>query len=334
MDFLDVTPQQEQQLLAQALRSKQLLGENSQKANRFGNFAAIAQLANNPEVARAAIAAHKNAQDQYGAQSLGAQGFALPATGEFVESPMYQREKMLGRNQQVGLQNDRLAAQQQALADRLAAQQQMQAERLQAQAFQAEQNRALRGTLAAVAASNRSAGAEDKAATRAAKEAVGKTLPAPQVEKLSKNMAVADAYKDLSGSFKEEWAGSPLLGNAQNALGRFVGAGYEDQANWWQRYQEQTNLVRNQLFGSALTASEKEAFDRANIVPGMKPSEIKRRLAQQAEVTQKGVRRLTENYGKAGYNVSDLLPTDAASAAPQAPGLQLPPGFKVIGPAP
>lgn len=338
MDFLDITPQQEQQLMAQALRAKQLLGENAQRANRFGTLSAVAQLANNPAVAQAAMFADKNARAQYDTQSLGQQGLALPAAGEFVESPIYQRERMATRNQQEQIQKASLAAAQQAQADRLAAQQQLQGDKLQAQRERDQQNSMLRMTLAqmsqqgALSRAQLSADSRDAGKTAAP---VGRTLPAGQVEKLTKNQTAADNYTSLADSFKDEWAGSPLLANSQNAIGRFVGAGYEDQANWWQRYQSQTNEVRNQLFGSALTVPERDAFDRANVVPGMKASEIRKRLGQQAEAAAKAARKLTENYGKAGYNVSGFLEQAVPAAAPQtAAGLQLPPGFKVIGPAP
>lgn len=317
MDFLDITPQQEQQLLAQAVRAKQLLGENSQQANRFGTLSAVAQLANNPAVAQAAMQAHKNAQAQYDTQSLGQQGFALPASGEFVESPMYSRERMATRNQQEQLQKASLAAAQQSQADRLAAQQQMAAEKLAAQKERDAQNSMLRMTLAQMAQQWATTLEKLKADLRGPKspESAGKTLPAGQVEKLTKNQTAAGNYSDLANSFKDEWSGSPLLANAQNAMGRFVGAGYEDQANWWQRYQSQTNEVRNQLFGSALTMTERDAFDRANVVPGMKASEIRKRLAQQAEAAGEAARKLTENYGKAGYNVSGFLEQAAPEAA-------------------
>lgn len=332
MDFLDITPQQEQQLMAQALRAKQLLGENTQKANRFGTLSAVAQLANNPAVAQAAMQAHKNAQAQYDTQSLGQQGFALPGQGEFVESPIYQRERMATRNQQEQIQKASLAAAAQAQVDRLAAQQQMQGDKLQAQRERDQQNSMLRMTLAQMAGQR----AMDVASLRASQKAdapAGKTLPAGQVEKLTKNQTAAGNYASLAGTFKDEWAGSPLLATAQNAVGRFAGLGYEDQANFWQRYQDQVNEVRHQLFGSALTAPERDAFDRANVVPGMKPSEIRRRLKQQAEAAARAERKLTENYGKAGYNVSGFLEQAAPAVEQQAPSW-LPPGVKLIGPAP
>jgi hypothetical protein len=345
MDFLDITPQQEQQLMAQALRAKQLLGENAQQANRFGTLSAVAQLANNPAVAQAAMQADKNARAQYDTQSLGQQGFALPGQGEFVESPVYSRERMATRNQQEQIQRAGLAAAAQAQADRLAAQQQLQGDKLQAQRDRDQHNSMLRMTLAQMAGQPRMGAAQIAADSRGAQKAdapVGKTLPAGQVEKLTKNQTAAGNYENLADSFKDEWAGSPLLANAQNAMGRFVGAGYEDQANWWQRYQSQTNEVRNQLFGSALTMTERDAFDRANVVPGMKASEIKKRLGQQAEAAAKAARKLTENYGKAGYNVAGFLEQAAPAAAQQAPAgtskkqptaaeLGFPPGFEVVG---
>lgn len=331
MDYLDISPEQKQILAAQALRAKMLLGENSQQQNKFATLAAASHLFNNPALVQAAQAAQAAQRQKHTPISTTSQGVILP-DGEVVQSPLYSGEKMEMRNQQRAMLEAQAQARAEQQAAQLAAQREMQQERLAAQAQQAEQNRALRMALASMRGGGQVSSSGEKPA--------GKVLPAGQIEKLSKSQAVADTYSSLLGAFKDEFAGRPLLANAQNALGRFVGAGYEDQSNWWQQYQEQTNMVRNQLFGSALTLTEREAFDRANIVPGMKASEIKRRLAQQAEITNKGVRRLTENYGRAGYDVSGLtsaapLTTSTPSTPQAAPaGLQLPPGFKLIGPAP
>jgi hypothetical protein len=333
MDYLDLSPEQKQILAAQALRAKLLLGENSQQQNKFSTLAAASHLFNNPALAQAAQAAHQAQRQRHAPLSASAQGVMLP-DGGVVESPIYTGERMMMRNQQRDLKDASIAQAAQAQTERLTAQKELQTERLEAQRQRASEANALRMAIAAM----RGGGGGGSSTPTAAPQRSGKTLPAGQVEKLSKSQAVADAYGALLGSFKDQFGGSPLLANAQNALGRFVGVGYEDQSNWWQQYQEQTNMVRNQLFGSALTLTEREAFDRANIVPGMKPSEIRRRLAQQAEITAKGVRRLTENYGRAGYDVSDLM--SGAAVAPPAPmqnapqELQLPPGFKLIGPAP
>ena len=67
--------------------------------------------------------------------------------------------------------------------------------------------------------------------------------------------------------------------------------------DWWQRYQEQKNRVRKELYGSALTETEAREFDKANIHPGMKPAQIKANLARQEAVSKRGLERLKKSYG-------------------------------------
>lgn len=367
MDFLDVSPQQEQQLMAQALRSKQLLGENNEKANQYSKFAAIAQLANNPEVARAAIAAHKNAQDQYKPTQMGLQGFALPS-GEFAESPMYTQDKMLARNQQAGLQAERVAAQQQSLQDRLAAQaeaqqaqrahqMQMQQDRLQAQAFQAEQNRALRGTMAAMAESRQAGKAADKPLFKETDiQKLGAFVDKKQLPRLmSQGRQLAQQLdqfgEDTPGFGADEKAlqsipfGSRMLkpeavdnlsaiNGIYNAFTR-ADAGLSQTLNETQRQALEmfnsptTNAkVRAQVFRKHILPLIDQA--RGATLGTAHPSALAEYRARQEAVG-----------GDVGW--MDPLTVPQAPAKPTGvqgkpqvipAGLQLPPGFKVIGPAP
>lgn len=172
MDFnladyaMQMPAEDKQALMAQVLRKRQqaeALQQANAQGNRYSNLAAIAQMANNEGAAGAAQAAHRGAQAQYKPVQMGQMGFALPATGEFVESPMYAEEKEAGRSLQKTLGRDRIDAQ-------VAAQR----ERLDAQAREGEQNRMLRMTLGQMAdsrgrdiadlrASLAGAGKEDKA---------------------------------------------------------------------------------------------------------------------------------------------------------------------------
>lgn len=157
-------------------------------------------------------------------------------------------------------------------------------------------------------------GAQSLAALRAAQTGKierdpGKTkerpLPWNSIKEFSSQAGLADAMTDLVDTFKPDFAGGPVLGNVQNALGR-AGVGYADQSNWWQRYQEQSNLIRNELFGSALTATEKAAFDAANITPGMGAKQIETRLKQQAEAAQRAYNRLKDAAAGSGFDVKGL----------------------------
>lgn len=155
-----------------------------------------------------------------------------------------------------------------------------------------------RASLAMTLAGMRSA---DKEADRAR----GRQLSWSAVQDFSKQAGMADAMTGLANSFKDSYSSNYGLGNVQNALGR-LGLSNEDQANWWQQYAEQRNLIRNQLFGSALTAAEQRAFDEANITPNMDPKQVRLRLGQQAEAAQRAYGRLRDSAAGSGFDVSGV----------------------------
>jgi hypothetical protein len=325
-------PLGQQRAAAEALRRPKKankLQEANQQANRFNTLAAITAMANNEGAANATALAAKSAQAQHKPISLGAQGFALPATGDFVASPIYEEER---------------AATRQAVKDTAAAKTEATREamerRLEIQQQENERNRQLRLTIATLAQQGANDRSQARIDAKAATAPAGKVLPASNVEKLTKKEGTAGAMADLASTFKDDYAGTPVLAGTQNTLGRFGITKYADQSNWWQNYQEQTNNIRHELFGSALTAPEKKAFDDATIVPGMAPAEIKRRLSQQHRASVSAYNKLKKNLGSAGYDMTRFedLPGGEAplpGQPAQAPaGLQLPPGFKVIGPAP
>lgn len=95
----------------------------------------------------------------------------------------------------------------------------------------------------------------------------------------------------LGATFRDEFGGQPMVGNAVNFIGRTTGLG-GDQSQWWQDYQNHKNVIRNRLFGSALTATEAREFERASIEPGMAPSQIRQNLARQQAAAQSAALRL------------------------------------------
>ena len=128
---MGLDPARRAQIMAQAVRGRPLQ-EANQRAHSLDNPAVAAMMANNPALAQAAQLAAKNQQAQYKPSQMGSQGFAIPATGEFVSSPMYEqeqnaarqsREQMAEANRQATLQRtqETLAARAKADADRLEA---------------------------------------------------------------------------------------------------------------------------------------------------------------------------------------------------------------------
>lgn len=155
---------------------------------------------------------------------------------------------------------------------------------------------------------------------RRSQQAQGQRLPFNAVQDLAKQAGGAQTMVNIANTFQDSFAagasGLPGMGAAQNWLGRNLPGDGEmkAQANWWQNYNEQANRIRNELFGSALTLTEKAAFEAAMIGPDMDAKTIKARLKQQAAAAQRAYQRLIEAAQGSGYNVSGLPSVGAVDA--------------------
>lgn len=139
-------------------------------------------------------------------------------------------------------------------------------------------------------------------------------------------------------SFEDRFAGygNQTLGNVATWAGRYApnwtSKDTADASGWWQSYDRSKNVVRNELFGSALTKPEQEVFERADVNPGMDPGQIRKNLATQREIASNGLKRKANALVAAGYSpdviartygldIGELSPRgDARQAAPQ-PGI-------------
>jgi hypothetical protein len=131
-----------------------------------------------------------------------------------------------------------------------------------------------------------------------------KDLPFNVIKELGERGGAFGDFTRLSGTFQDTHGGwvSERVGDAANLAARNLGVGDTKAADWWQDYQSQKNVVRNQLFGSALTATEKAEFDKANINPGMKPELIRTNLQRQHDAAKRAAAKLADSYVKMGYS--------------------------------
>jgi hypothetical protein len=133
-----------------------------------------------------------------------------------------------------------------------------------------------------------------------------------------RNMSISDITKlseeggkfaNITGfvnDFKDEYAGHTVLGEGANVAGRYlpesmVGKSTKEGADWWQGYDRYKNVVRNELFGSALTATEKAAFEKADVSPRMDPQTIKTNLNKQKSIVESAIKRKAQAAIDAGY---------------------------------
>jgi spore germination cell wall hydrolase CwlJ-like protein len=173
--------------------------------------------------------------------------------------------------------------------------------------------------------------------TQAQARAAGKPAPAPKPlpQNAVKDLAAAgESYGDfnrLVTGFRPDFAGWRInaVGDAANAIASKTGIGNTDAADWWADYAAKRNVTRNKLFGSALTASEKSEFLKADITPGMTPEAIGKNLARQQDAATRAARKLSGYYIKAGRNPEEIeaalgigldelgVGADASTASPE-----------------
>jgi hypothetical protein len=108
----------------------------------------------------------------------------------------------------------------------------------------------------------------------------------------------------FSSTFKDTFSGwgNKTVGEAANAVARYTSLGDKDAANWWQGYDRYKNVVRNDLFGSALTKTEQAAFDQADINPGMDPKVIRKNMEIQQQIVTNGLKRKADAMISSGYD--------------------------------
>lgn len=154
-----------------------------------------------------------------------------------------------------------------------------------------------------------------KRAEAAARPKEPKPLPTNAIKALE---SAGGAYADftrLGDTWDDKYGGYgfEMAGDAANWAGRSIPGVDPKGSNWWQDYQNQKNIIRNRLFGSALTKTEKDEFDKANIHPGMKPDVIRTNLQRQREAAERAARKMASAHVRSGYSP---LAVEAAVGVP------------------
>lgn len=164
----------------------------------------------------------------------------------------------------------------------------------------------------------------------------GKQFNANELTKLVEEGGKFSNLTNFSTTFQDRYAGYkiPMAGNAAMAVGRYAPAlasqDVAEGAQWWQGYDRYKNVVRNEMFGSALTVNEQAAFERADISPGMDPTQIRANLETQTKILKDGMRRKAGALIAGGYQPEPIarayglkleelgVDTTKRGAAPQA----------------
>lgn len=132
------------------------------------------------------------------------------------------------------------------------------------------------------------------------------------ITKLTEEGGKFSSVASFADSFKDEYSGykSEGLGNAATWMGRYIpgtmGAASKEAAGFWQEYDKYKNKARNDMFGSALTATEQAAFERADINPGMDPKIVRKNLEVQRQALKSAAVKKANALIQAGYDPAPI----------------------------
>ena len=120
--------------------------------------------------------------------------------------------------------------------------------------------------------------------------------------KFSQVAGFGDDFKPEYAGYKGKWIGELANTAGRNLPESMVGKNVAEGANWWQGYDAYKGVVRNDLYGSALTAPEIKSFEAADITPGMDPAMIQRNLKRQKDILKGAITRKGGAMVEAGYD--------------------------------
>ena len=125
---------------------------------------------------------------------------------------------------------------------------------------------------------------------------LGKVPPSNAQKISTEKIANYSNIDNLSKSFIDDYGSSVGFGEGSisNVLGKtpLSSQGQKDQAHWWAEFDRLYTLpVRNEMFGSALTDTEKAAWDQANVGPNMPPAVIRKGMESMKRIARDVARR-------------------------------------------
>ncbi|MEG3083705.1 hypothetical protein U1707_08625 [Sphingomonas sp. PB2P12] len=145
----------------------------------------------------------------------------------------------------------------------------------------------------------------------------GKAIPQWAEKKYSPQVETYAGLTNALNGFKDDFGGNTVTGGLENTVqGLYSGFGSEGQRDWWASFKSNDNQIRNKLFGSALTDTEKAAYEATTISPSMDPKEIRRNLTTRRSLVQKALQRSTKFLQAQGYN-GDSISALAGEYAPE-----------------
>lgn len=169
----------------------------------------------------------------------------------------------------------------------------------------------------------------------------GNSIPQTAFDRTNVEMKQYTALANAADTFQDDFGGN-WAGGLENTAQAYspIPVGTPGQSEWWAGFKGVDNQIRNDLFGAALTATEKAAYSATTIEPGMNPAKIRENLARRTEIIQNALQRRREFYLANGYRpeavdamFADLLNRQRLNEADQQEGSDeeraAPPRFQI-----
>lgn len=145
-----------------------------------------------------------------------------------------------------------------------------------------------------------------------------KGLSATQLKEVAGFQDAAERQVGFESSFKDDYVGPKAYVAAE--VGGTVLTNdpkANEIAQWWRDFRANDNVERHELFGSALTASEKAAWAKTTVTPLSNPAQVRDAIAKRRELAEKAMARRIKLY-------TEGVPSAAPASAPPAPATNFP----------
>lgn len=133
----------------------------------------------------------------------------------------------------------------------------------------------------------------------------GKPIPASVLNKGEAEFEIFSSLLRANTTWNPQYAGNTITGGAETLAQRVFGEGVgtPGQAEWWADFRSTDNLIRNNMFGSALTDGEKAAYKATTIDETTDPKIAAQRLNKRGDIITGALRRKARTLVANGYNI-------------------------------
>lgn len=130
----------------------------------------------------------------------------------------------------------------------------------------------------------------------------GNAVPGSVFEKADGYVSQFTTLANALDTFEDDFGGN-WLGKLENTAQAYspVPVGTPGQSEWWSGFKALDNEIRNDLFGSALTPTEKQAYSDTTIEPGMNPEKIRANLKRRVDIIEGALQRRRDFFKANGY---------------------------------